>query len=273
MTAELRARHTVVPLHASIQERCVALGFDNLAPIIWSKIANVVHEVNRGGGGFLGKPYEPNAVVKNDIEFMLMQRKPGGYRRPTISARILSLLSRDYFRQCFRQIWDDVPGAPTGAHPAPFPVGLADRLVRMFSFVGDTVLDPFNGTAARRWQRPGAAGTASASRWIRSIGRWGHSGSATQPATCSARQRSSRGQRRRSAKHLPFRPQADFNGHASGSHQRTASLGSRRGQGHIDQTTRCARGLLRHGAVPPGPWRRRERGPRARSWQGRSCGM
>ena len=141
-------RHTVVPLHASIQERCVALGFDNLAPIIWSKIANVAHEVNRGAGGFLGKPYEPNAVVKNDIEFILMQRKPGGYRRPTISARILSLLSRDDFRQCFRQVWDDVPGAPTGAHPAPFPVALADRLVRMFSFAGDTVLDPFNGTAS-----------------------------------------------------------------------------------------------------------------------------
>ncbi len=141
-------RHTVMPLHASIQERCVALGFDNLAPIIWSKIANVAHEVNRGGGGFLGKPYEPNAVVKNDIEFLLMQRKPGGYRRPTISARVLSLLSRDHFRQCFRQVWDDVPGASTGDHPAPFPVTLAERLVRMFSFAGDTVFDPFNGTAS-----------------------------------------------------------------------------------------------------------------------------
>ena len=141
-------RHTVIPLHASIQERCVALGFDNLAPIIWSKIANVAHEVDRGGGGFLGKPYEPNAIVKNDIEYLLMQRKPGGYRRPTISARVLSLLSRDYFRQCFQQVWDDVPGAPTGAHPAPFPVALAERLVRMFSFAGDTVLDPFNGTAS-----------------------------------------------------------------------------------------------------------------------------
>ena len=61
-------RHTVVPLHASIQERCRALGFDNLAPIIWHKIANATHEVDRGSGGFLGKPYEPNALIKNDIE-------------------------------------------------------------------------------------------------------------------------------------------------------------------------------------------------------------
>lgn len=139
-------RHMVVPLHASIQERCRNLGFDNLAPIIWSKIANAVYEVERGPGGFLGKPYEPNAVIKNDIEYILMQRKPGGYRRPTKSARILSLLSREYFRACFQQVWTDVGGASTRAHPAPFPVALAERLIRMFSFVGDTVLDPFTGT-------------------------------------------------------------------------------------------------------------------------------
>ena len=141
-------RHTVVPLHASIQERCRRLGFDNLAPIIWNKIANAAYEVDRGPGGFLGKPYEPNAVVKNDIEYILMQRKPGGYRRPSISARILSLLSRVYFQKCFRQVWTDIAGASTRAHPAPFPVELAERLIRMFSFAGDTVLDPFVGTGS-----------------------------------------------------------------------------------------------------------------------------
>lgn len=72
-------RHTVVPLHASIQEHCREIGFDNLAPIIWHKIANAVYEAEGNGGGFLGKPYEPNSVIKNDIEFILMQRKPGGY--------------------------------------------------------------------------------------------------------------------------------------------------------------------------------------------------
>jgi modification methylase len=76
-------RHTVVPLHATIQEHCKAIGFDNLATIIWHKIANANYEV-AGGGGFLGKPYEPNAVIKNDIEFILMQRKPGGYRSPNL---------------------------------------------------------------------------------------------------------------------------------------------------------------------------------------------
>ena len=143
-----RGRHTVVPLHASIQEHCRALGFDNLAPIIWHKIANAAHEVDRGPGGFFGKPYEPNTVVKNDIEFILMQRKGGGYRKPSLAARTLSVLSEARFRRYFRQVWNDIAGASTRDHPAPFPVALADRLIRMFSFVGDTVLDPFTGTAS-----------------------------------------------------------------------------------------------------------------------------
>ena len=120
-------RHTVVPLHASIQNRCRTLGFDNLAPIIWNKIANAAHEVERGTGGFLGKPYEPNAVVKNDVEFILMQRKAGGYRRPSLAARTLSLLSEERFKTLFRQVWTDIAGASTRDHPAPYPVALADR--------------------------------------------------------------------------------------------------------------------------------------------------
>jgi DNA modification methylase len=150
-------RHTVVPLHATIQEHCKRLGFDNLAPIIWHKIANAKYEVE-GGGGFLGKPYEPNAVIKNDIEFILMQRKPGGYRSPTRPERLLSVVPARNHPVWFRQIWSDVAGASTYKHPAPFPATLAERLVRMFSFVGDTVLDPFMGTgttnfAAARWGR------------------------------------------------------------------------------------------------------------------------
>src|SRR5204863_1638583 len=139
-------RHTVVPLHASIQEHCRTLGFDNLAPIIWHKIANAVHEVENGAGGFLGKPYEPNAIIKNDIEFILMQRKPGGYRKPSEEQRHLSMIPKDKFDKWFQQFWT-ITGASTREHPAPFPFELASRLVQMFSFTGDTVLDPFCGTA------------------------------------------------------------------------------------------------------------------------------
>jgi len=141
-------RHTVVPLHASIQEHCRKIGFDNVAPIIWYKIANAAYESDGGGAGFLGKPYEPNAVIKNDIEFILMERKPGGYRKPSTSQKLLSLIAEDRYSKWFRQIWTDVPGASTRDHPAPYPVDLAERLIRMFSFVGDVVLDPFAGTGS-----------------------------------------------------------------------------------------------------------------------------
>jgi DNA modification methylase len=151
-------RHTVVPLHASIQERCRVIGFDNLAPIIWNKIANAAYEVENGSGGFLGKPYEPNAVIKNDIEFILMQRKPGGYRQPDLPTRVLSVIPEAKHKEWFQQVWTNLPGASTRAHPAPYPLELAERLVRMFSFVGDTVIDPFMGTgttniAAAKWGR------------------------------------------------------------------------------------------------------------------------
>lgn len=134
------------------------LGFSNLAPIIWNKIANAVYEAEGNGGGFLGKPYEPNGVIKNDIEFILMERKPGGYRSPTLAARLLSVISTENHRAWFQQIWTGLTGASTRQHPAPYPVELAERLIRMFSFVGDTVLDPFMGTgttniAAARWGR------------------------------------------------------------------------------------------------------------------------
>lgn len=137
-------RHLVFPLHADISVMCRRIGFDNLNPIIWYKIANASYEVPNGSK-FLGKPYEPNAIIKNDMEFILMQRKPGGYRKPTEEQRRQSMIDKKDFDRWFQQIWN-LPGASLKHHPAPFPLELASRLVRMFSFVGDTVLDPFCGT-------------------------------------------------------------------------------------------------------------------------------
>ena len=137
-------RHLVFPLHADICVLCRKIGYDNLNPIIWHKIANASFEVENGSK-FLGKPYEPNAIIKNDMEFILMQRKPGGYRKPTEAQRKLSKIDKKDFNSWFQQIWN-ITGASTRKHPAPFPLELASRLVRMFSFQGDTVLDPFCGT-------------------------------------------------------------------------------------------------------------------------------
>jgi site-specific DNA-methyltransferase (adenine-specific) len=137
-------RHLVFPLHADICVICRRIGFDNLNPIIWHKIANASYEV-ANGSKFLGKPYEPNAIIKNDIEFILMQRKPGGYRSPTIGQRDASRIRKEDFDRWFQQIWN-ISGASTKKHPAPYPLRLATRLIKMFSFVGDTVLDPFCGS-------------------------------------------------------------------------------------------------------------------------------
>jgi len=138
-------KHSVIPLHADICVICRKLGFDNLNPIIWHKISNASYEVDNGSK-FLGKPFEPNAIIKNDIEFILMQRKPGGYRRPSDRQRAESKLTKEEYNEWFQQIWR-LQGASTKEHPAPFPLELAYRLVRMFSFAGDFVLDPFCGTA------------------------------------------------------------------------------------------------------------------------------
>jgi DNA modification methylase len=138
-------RHLVEPIHAEILLQCQKIGFDPLAPIIWQKIANVATEVRGNGSTFLGKPYEPNAIIKNDVEYILLFRKPGAYRHPTQEQRDLSLIDKEDHRRWFQQVWNDVPGEVQRSHPAPFPVEVARRLVGMFSFVGDTVFDPFSG--------------------------------------------------------------------------------------------------------------------------------
>ena len=117
--------HTCVPLHSSIQEHCRKIGFSNLAPIIWHKIANATYEV-AGNSRFLGKPYEPNGVIKNDIEYILMLRKAGGYRKPSRSARLLSIISDPNHKKWFQQIWHDITGESTKNHPAPFPLPACD---------------------------------------------------------------------------------------------------------------------------------------------------
>jgi len=144
LSRKKNGRHVVVPLHADICVMCRKIGFDNLNPIIWHKISNATYEI-KNGSKFLGKPYEPNAIIKNDIEFILMQRKPGGYRKPTQKQRDLSRIDKGDFSEWFQQFWN-MSGASTKKHPAPFPLELASRLVKMFSFHGDTVLDPFCGS-------------------------------------------------------------------------------------------------------------------------------
>jgi modification methylase len=142
-------RHYLLPLHADISRDCMDIGFDYLNPIMWSKIANASTEVAGNGATFLGKPYEPNAVIKNNVEYILIFRKPGAYRTPTKEQRELSIIEKPDHQKWFRQFWTDIPGQSRWrGHPAPYPEELPFRLISMFSFVGDTILDPFWGTGS-----------------------------------------------------------------------------------------------------------------------------
>jgi len=138
-------RHHVLPLSADIQVRARHIGFDNLTPIRWLKVANLKLEASKSGR-YLGKPNLPNGIVKNDLEHILFLRKPGGYRKPTAKMEKASRIETDDYVRYFAPVWSDVTGQLRRDHPAPFPPEIPHRLIRMFSFAGDTVVDPFAGT-------------------------------------------------------------------------------------------------------------------------------
>ena len=142
-------RHHLVPLHADIMVRTRRVGLDCLTPILWFKIANGATEAQGNGAGFYGKPYQPGSIIKNDFEYILFLRKGGAYRSPSTLQKALSMLSKEEMKSWLRTAWTDIRGESTrNGHPAPFPTSLAERLIHLFSFAGDTVLDPFCGTGS-----------------------------------------------------------------------------------------------------------------------------
>jgi len=142
-------RHRVLPLPSDIQVRSRQNGLDNLTPILWFKIGNRTNEAGGGSSGYYGKPYQPGAIIKNDIEHIVMLRKPGGYRTTPMIQRALSMLQRDEMDAWMRPVWSDIRGASLReGHPAPFPVEIAERLIQLFSFAGDRILDPFAGSGS-----------------------------------------------------------------------------------------------------------------------------
>ncbi len=87
------------------------------------------------------------AVIKNDHEHILMLRKPGGYRSTDMVPALLSMLLPHEMDKWMRPVWSDIR-EPADGYPAPYPVDMAERLVRMFSFAGDRILDPFGGSGS-----------------------------------------------------------------------------------------------------------------------------
>jgi site-specific DNA-methyltransferase (adenine-specific) len=142
-------RHRVLPLPSDIQVRSRKYGLDNLTPILWFKLGNRAVEARRKSGIYYGKPYQPGAIIKSDHERIVMMRKPGGYRSTPMIQRALSMLQREEMDAWMRPIWFGIPGVSLrDRHPAPFPPEIAERLIRLFSFAGDTVLDPFAGSGS-----------------------------------------------------------------------------------------------------------------------------
>src|SRR5438477_8132451 len=142
-----QGRHLVMPLHADIMVRARSLGLDALTPILWFKIANGVTEAKGNGSGFYGKPYQPGAIIKNDAEYILFLRKGGEYRSPSPIQKALSMLTKDEMKSWLRSAWFDVRGESTRrGHPAPYAQLLAERLIKLVSFAGDTLPAPFAGT-------------------------------------------------------------------------------------------------------------------------------
>ncbi|MDW8184894.1 MAG: DNA methyltransferase [Anaerolineae bacterium] len=136
-------RYKVIPLHAEIIAQCEAIGFDYMGAIIWRKKTTMR---TTGGATVMGSfPYPPNGIVELDYEFILLFKKPG--RPPSVppSAREASKLTKEEWKAFFSGHWD-FGGERQVLHEAMFPEELPYRLIRMFSFVGETVLDPFVGS-------------------------------------------------------------------------------------------------------------------------------
>jgi len=136
--------HKVVPIHAEIIIQCEQIGFDYMGSIIWQKISNTR---TTGGASIMGSyPYPPNGMVTYDYEYILIFKKPSK-KREKIDKKIkdLSKMSKEEWKEYFRGHWN-IPGVRQKEHIAMFPEEIPRRLIKMYSFVGDTVLDPFMGS-------------------------------------------------------------------------------------------------------------------------------
>ena len=148
-------RYKVIPIRTEIIKFCETIGFDYMGAIIWQKCTTCN---TTGGAVIMGSyPYPRNGIIKIDYEFILIFKKPG--KGPTISKELKekSELTTEEWNQYFYGHWN-FAGEKQKEHLAMFPVELPKRLIKMFSFVGDTVLDPFLGSgtttlAARMFER------------------------------------------------------------------------------------------------------------------------
>ena len=148
-------RYKVIPIRTEIIRFCEALGMDYMGAVIWQKQTTMN---TTGGGAVMGSfPYPRNGILKIDYEFILIFKKQGKAPVPAIEQKQCSEMTKDEWNTFFASHWN-FGGAKQDGHIAVFPEELPRRLIKMFSFAGETVFDPFMGSgttalAARNLQR------------------------------------------------------------------------------------------------------------------------
>ena len=141
--SSIYGRYKVIPLHAEFISQCEQIGFDFLGAIIWQKKTTMN---TSGGANVMGSyPYPPNGLVEIDYEFILIFKKPGKGRAVSRKIKEASKLTKEEWKEFYSGHWH-FGGARQLGHEAMFPEELPKRLIRMFTFKGDTVLDPFLGS-------------------------------------------------------------------------------------------------------------------------------
>lgn len=148
-------RYKVIPIRTEIIRFCEMLGMDYMGAVIWQKQTTMN---TTGGGAVMGSfPYPRNGILKIDYEFILIFKKQGKAPVPTVEQKKLSGMTKEEWNAYFASHWN-FGGAKQDGHIAVFPEELPRRLIKMFSFAGETVFDPFMGSgttalAARNLQR------------------------------------------------------------------------------------------------------------------------
>ena len=136
-------RYKVIPIRTEIIRFCERLGLDYMGAVIWQKVTTTN---TTGGAAIMGSyPYPRNGILKLDYEFILIFKKQGEAPKPTKEQKERSAMTTEQWNQYFAGHWY-FAGAKQNGHSAMFPEELPARLIRMFTFVGETVLDPFLGS-------------------------------------------------------------------------------------------------------------------------------
>ncbi|MCD7783625.1 MAG: site-specific DNA-methyltransferase [Firmicutes bacterium] len=136
-------RYKVIPIRTEIIRFCESIGMDYMGAIIWQKTTTMN---TSGGGAIMGSfPYPRNGILKMDYEFILLFKKLGNAPKPTSQQKEESAMSKEEWGQYFSSHWR-FNGVKQNGHIAMFPEELPKRLIKMFSFAGETVFDPFAGS-------------------------------------------------------------------------------------------------------------------------------